>query len=64
MFDDGQNVVTMNVYGDDDGVVPSADLVPAGTNDSLSRRAFAIDSWNGSPGLAHWGFGDAQDRDR
>ncbi|XP_034234473.1 scavenger receptor class B member 1-like [Thrips palmi] len=63
MFDDGENVVTMNVYGDDDGKVPSADLAPAGTNDTFSRRAFAIDSWNGSPGLAHWGYGKGDDHD-
>lgn len=64
MFDEGNNVVTMNVYGDDDGTSPSSDLVPedaASNATTFARRAFAIDSWNGSPGLAHWGFGNSKD---
>lgn len=62
MFDEGNNIVTMNIYGDDDGKRPSADLVPPDANDTIARRAFAIDSWNGSPGLSHWGYGDPYDR--
>ncbi|XP_052121454.1 scavenger receptor class B member 1-like [Frankliniella occidentalis] len=59
MFDEGHNVVTMNVNGDERADRPAADLQPG--NASSVRRAFAIDSWNGSPGLRHWGFGKEDD---
>lgn len=57
MFDDGDNVVTMNVVGDSGEEDHQADLLPPGLSSNFSRRSFAIDSWNGSPGLSHWGYG-------
>ncbi|KAK3907484.1 Scavenger receptor class B member 1 [Frankliniella fusca] len=59
MFDEGQNVVTMNVNGDERVDRPAHDLQPE--NVTSARRAFAIETWNGSPGLRHWGFGVEDD---
>lgn len=69
MFDDGFDTVTMNLpeglqgkqksLVDDD--YSAEDILEAVLEEDKSEnaepiRSYSIDLWNGSPGLAHWGY--------
>ncbi|GAB0093081.1 scavenger receptor class B member 1 [Sergentomyia squamirostris] len=53
LTDTGIDIVNMNLPK------TSTDLVPEKNNSTFPKpRDYSIDIWNGSPGLAHWGYRD------
>lgn len=55
MFDDGKNIVTINL---DTSIKPSKNPL---LTEIERNRNYGIQLWNGSPGLSHWGYVEVND---
>jgi hypothetical protein len=54
MFDDGLDTVSINLPK---GVaIQERQRIEEGRNETFKIRDYSIDQWNGSPGLAQWGY--------
>lgn len=71
MFDDGVNVVTMNLPKAVKDLNDAKAAKEAARGEKVQEyeplvRDYSIDVWNGSPGLHHWGYtndkGDAAEK--
>jgi len=59
MLDEGHNVVTMKIMESREDVLRYQSASKKGkSSKNPAKRVFSIDKWNGSPGLAQWGYGE------